>query len=205
MKEQHSKAIIWGIVTVALAIIIVAVYILFAFSDTSNKSLDGKSDAIAIGGDFELIDQDGNVFNSDKLKGKLSLIYFGFTFCPDVCPESLNKLSKVLNVLDKYNIDVNTVFITIDPNRDTKGLLKEYLRHFHPKIIGLTGTEDQIKEAADKFKVYYAKTGNIGSNDYMMDHTTFIYLLDKNGKYLRHFYLNSSPESIVECIRTGGK
>jgi protein SCO1/2 len=172
---------------------------------TPQKPLAGHGDEIKndvrIGGKFELTDQDGNSFNSENLMGKLSLIYFGFTYCPDICPTSLQKLTQVLNALDKYNIDVTPVFITIDPERDTVKVLKEYLAHFHRKLIGLTGTVDQTKKTAELFKVYYAKASDSVNNNYMLDHSSFVYLLDKKGKYLKHFYMNSTAEEIIEFIR----
>lgn len=189
------------ILMVALLISIIAGYFFF-FEQKAKKPLAGRvsESPVPIGGDFVLTDQDGNSFSSKKLKGHLSIIYFGFTYCPDICPTSLQKLTKVLEVLGKYNIEITPVFITIDPERDTVKVLKEYLGHFHPKFIGLTGTLEQIKDVAAKFKVYYAKTG--GNHDtYMLDHSSFVYLMDKKGKYLQHFHLDTKPEEIIEVIR----
>jgi protein SCO1/2 len=137
------------------------------------------------------------------LHGKLSLIYFGFTYCPDICPTSLQKLSAVIQTLDKYQIDVTPVFITIDPSRDTPALLKEYLGHFHAKFIGLTGTEEQIREVADLFKVFYARAKDAAATkgNYMLDHSSFIYLMDKNGRYMKHFYMSTTEEEMIEYIR----
>lgn len=186
----------------------VSLYILLS-NPIPKKPLAGSGGAIEenipIGGDFELTDQDGKIFNSNQLKGKLSLIYFGFTYCPDVCPTSLQKLSEVITTLDKYRIDVTPVFITIDPERDTSELLKGYLSHFHPRLIGLTGSPEQIKKVADEFKVYYATVVNTTGDNYMLDHTSFLYLMDKNGKYMKHFYFSSTPEEIIEYIRVNGR
>lgn len=194
-------------VVIFLSLIIAAfsVYILL-FIELPDKPLSGQgcgiNENVPIGGGFILTDQDDNKFNSDRLQGKLSLIYFGFTYCPDICPTSLQKLSTVIQTLDKYQIDVNPVFITLDPARDTPALLKEYLVHFHPKFIGLTGSEEQIKEVADLFKVFYARAGDPHSNgNYMLDHSSFVYLMDKNGKYMKHFYMSTTEEEILEFIR----
>ncbi|CAF3764762.1 unnamed protein product [Rotaria magnacalcarata] len=122
-----------------------------------NKPLSGQGGSITenvpIGGKFDLIDQDGNKFNSKQMNGHLSLVYFGFTYCPDICPTTLNKLSNVISTLEKYKIDIMPIFITIDPKRDTSLLLKEYLGHFYPKFIGLTGSEEDLKYVADLYKV----------------------------------------------------
>jgi protein SCO1/2 len=179
---------------------------LFTFESVP-KPIAGHGDIIrdnvSIGGDFQLTDQNGQIFHSNSLKGRLSIIYFGFTYCPDICPTSLNKLSDVLNILDKYQIDIVPIFISIDPHRDNPQILKEYLQHFHRKLIGLTGTNEQIKAVADKFKVYFARSQSTNQNNiqYMIDHTSFIYFMDRNGKYLKHFYLDSKVEEIVEFIR----
>ncbi len=197
------------IIILSIIIAVISAYILI-YIEIPDKPMAGKGEAgsittnsALIGGDFILNDYNNQEFNSNKLKGKLSLVYFGFTYCPDVCPTTMQKLSVVLEVLDKYHIDINPVFITIDPNRDSAALLKEYLNHFHPKIIGLTGSENQIKHVADLFKVYYtkAKSSVDNADDYMIDHSSFSYLMDKNGNYLKHFYLTSSAEEIVEFIR----
>ncbi|MDG1436602.1 MAG: SCO family protein [Rickettsiaceae bacterium] len=195
-------------IVIFLSIIIAAlsVYILVTV-DLPNKPLAGQggiegNDA-NIGGEFVLTDHNGNEFNSDMMKGKLSLIYFGFTYCPDICPTSLQKLTQVLSTLDKYQIEVMPIFITIDPSRDKPALLKEYLGHFHPNLLGLTGSEEQIKEVADLYKVFYAKAedDSTDKDKYMLDHTSFVYLMDKNGKYMKHFYMSSTPEEMIEYIR----
>lgn len=195
------------IIGVSLLIGVGALYLLLSLK-TPDKPLAGQvniyEDNAEIGGDFELIDQNGEIFNSDELKGKLSLLYFGFTGCPDICPTSLNKITKAVEILSENKIDIVPVFITIDPSRDTPAVLKEYLKHFHPKFIGLTGDEKQIREVADKFKVYYAKAASENDNDqdYMLDHSSFTYLMNENGKYLKHFYLDSAPSEIMEFLKS---
>ncbi|WP_341791047.1 SCO family protein [Rickettsia endosymbiont of Gonocerus acuteangulatus] len=195
------------IIGVSLLIGVGALYLLLSLK-TPDKPLAGQvniyEDNAEIGGDFELIDQNGEIFNSDELKGKLSLLYFGFTGCPDICPTSLNKITKAVEILSENKIDIVPVFITIDPRHDTPAVLKEYLKHFHPKFIGLTGDEKQIREVADKFKVYYAKAASENDNDqdYMLDHSSFTYLMNENGKYLKHFYLDSAPSEIMEFLKS---
>lgn len=204
MKESTgSNTVIKIIITIGLLITITSLYLLFSI-DIPTKPLAGESEShaneVQIGGKFELLDQNGKVFNSNKLKGKLSLIYFGFTSCPDICPTTLHKILEVFNTLQKYQINIEFVFITIDPARDSSAVLKEYLGHFSPKFIGLTGTDKQIKMVADEFKVYYAKVKGAG-DDYMLDHSSFLYLMDQEGKYLKHFYLDSPSQEIIEYVR----
>lgn len=206
-KEPKLNIMIRVIIVVSAVILIGSVYMLVYFK-TPTKSLatevnQSQTDDAAIGGAFELVDHNGNMFNSSMLNGQMSLIYFGFTYCPDICPTMLYKLTEVTNILDKYNISIVPVFITIDPNRDNESTLKRYLANFHSKFIGLTGSSEQIKSVADKFKVYYARSNTTNSNHdhYMLDHSSFVYLLDKNGKYIKHFHLTSTPEEIIEFIR----
>ncbi|XVN43190.1 MAG: SCO family protein [Candidatus Rickettsia vulgarisii] len=204
MKEKNSSnVIIKVIITFGLLIAVTSLYLLLSI-EVPSKPLVGEGkvyeDDVQIGGGFQLMDQNGKVFTSDNLKGKLSLIYFGFTYCPDICPTSLQKILEVYNALRKYNINIQFIFITIDPERDTPEILKEYLKHYNPNFIGLTGSEKQIKDVADKFKVYYAKTDD-KNHDYMMDHTSFIYLMNQEGKYIKHFYFNSGPQDIIDYVR----
>ncbi len=212
MENNHnsSKKVTRIVIILSAVIAILSLYILLT-EDLVPKPLAGEGNEInneaLIGGDFTLLDQDGNKFSSQILKGHLSLVYFGFTFCPDICPTSLQKLSEVITTLDKYQIDVMPIFITIDPNRDKSALLKEFLGHFHPKLIGLTGSEEEVKKVAELYKVYYAIAESHTKDDdkYMLDHSSFIYLMDKNGKYMKHFYMNSKPEEIIEYIRINNK
>ncbi len=204
-NHKESKKVARVIIILSMIIAAISMYIVLTV-DLSDKPLAGQGGAptgeAQIGGDFVLIDHNGNEFNSNMIKGQLSLVYFGFTFCPDICPTSLQKLTQVLSTLDKYQIDVLPIFITVDPARDTSVLLKEYLGHFHEKFIGLTGTEKQIREVADLYKVFYAVAGDAAEGDkYMLDHSSFVYLMDKNGKYMKHFYMSSTPEEIIEYIR----
>lgn len=200
---NHSNTIIKVIMVCGILIAVISLYLLLSIEVPSKPLVGGEEiykDDVQIGGDFQLIDQDGKVFTNDNLKGKLSLIYFGFTYCPDICPTSLQKILEVYNTLRKYNINVQFVFITIDPERDTPNVLKEYLKHYSSDFIGLTGSEKQIKDVADKFKIYYAKVDN-DSHDYMMDHSSFIYLMNQDGKYIKHFYFNSGSQDIVDYVR----
>ena len=207
MENNSSKKISKIILALSAIIAAISLYILVAI-ELPDKPLAGQggapSEEALIGGKFTLTDHNGNEFYSDTMKGKLSLVYFGFTFCPDICPTSLQKLTNVLSTLDKYQIDVSPVFITVDPSRDTQELLKEYLGHFHPKLLGLTGTNEEIREVADLYKVFYAKAegADKAGDNYMLDHSSFVYLMDKNGKYLKHFYMTSKAEEIIEFIRT---
>jgi len=174
-----------SIIIIAAILIVGSLYFLLSSAPKNNLEI-AKNSNVQIGGAFTLIDQDGKEFNSDSLNGKYSLLYFGFTFCPDICPDSLQKVAQVLDNLKSYNVPLQPVFITLDPSRDTPELLKKYVAYFNPNFIALTGSEAQIKHVANLFKVYYAKVEG-HNKDYMLDHSAFIYLIDKSGKYLAHF------------------
>jgi protein SCO1/2 len=206
-SDNSSVSVVRVIFVLAFVIAFVSIYIL-VYVKTPTKNLAGEGGfnleqgVAQIGGKFELIDQNDNKFNSENLLGKISLVYFGFTYCPDICPTSLNKLSKVIKALRQYRIDCNLVFITIDPERDTSLVLKEYLKHFDSSFIGLTGNIEDIKKVADDYKVYFAKAKDkTSAGHYLLDHSSFVYLMDKKGRYVKHFYLNTSPEEIIDFIR----
>ena len=156
----------------------------------------------AIGGPFALIDQNGRTVTSDSLKGKPTLIYFGYTYCPDVCPTSLLLMQ---TAIDKLGPDaakkVNLVFITIDPERDTPKVLKGYVDNFGPTFIGLTGTPDQVAAAARAYRVYYQKVPGKDGAPYLMDHSSIVYVLDRSGRFVTHFTHEAKAEAIAASIQ----
>jgi protein SCO1/2 len=139
-----------------------------------------------IGGDFILLDQDNKQFDSKQLRGQYMLIYFGFTFCPDICPASLAEIGQITSILKANNKHIKYLFISIDPERDTPEQLKNYFANF-PHIISLTGSKKQIQEVADKFKVYYsvASDGKQNTDHYMVNHSSFFYLVDDKGDMVK--------------------
>jgi protein SCO1/2 len=160
---------------------------------------DGPS---PIGGPFALVDQNGRAFTNDMLKGKPTLIYFGYTFCPDACPTSLLLMQ---TAIDKLGPDaakkVNLVFITIDPERDTQKLIKDYVENFGPTFIGLTGTPEQVAAAARAYRVYYQKVPGKDGAPYLMDHSSIVYLLDRNGRFVTHFTHEAKAEAIAAGVQ----
>ena len=152
-------------------------------------------------GPFELLDHRGTVFNRQSLEGHWSFIFFGFTNCPDVCPTELAIVADAIDLLPADVVaKVAPVFITIDPDRDTPELVKEYAANFHENMVGLTGTPEQIAVAGKAYRVYFAKR-ETESGSYTMDHTSYIYIMDKQGRYYRHFRMNSAPEEIAEALK----
>lgn len=142
--------------------------------------------AALVGGPFALTNQDGKRVADQDFKGKLLLVYFGYTYCPDVCPTTLLDMSQALEALGPAADQVQPLFITIDPERDTPEELKKFLGNFDPHFQGLTGTPAEIQAAAKAYRVYYAKAQG-AERDYLMDHTSIVYLMDRNGRFLTHF------------------
>lgn len=166
--------------------------------ETSSEVTEGQDPVIK--SDFELVDQDGRLVRGEDLRGKLQLVFFGFTTCPDVCPTTLTKITATLEELGADADTLHPVLMTVDPERDTPAVLKEYLGAFDPRIIGLTGTPEQVKVALRNFRVFASKNWLEGG-DYTMDHSTFVYLMDQNGDYLSHFSASESEDELVAGIR----
>jgi protein SCO1 len=154
-----------------------------------------------VGGPFELIDQTGKPRTDKDFRGTLTLVYFGFTYCPDVCPTDLQNIGLALDRLGESAERVQPLFITVDPERDTPEHLKDYVPMFHPRLIGLTGNAAAIRSAADAYKVYYAKVPNERGDDYTVDHTAYIYLMGVDGNYIGFFPPGTSPDRIAEMLR----
>ena len=153
-----------------------------------------------IGGPFALIDQAGKPRTDEDFRGKLLLIYFGYSYCPDVCPTDLQQVGLAIDQLGAAGGAVQPIFITLDPERDTAAHLAEYVPLFHSRLIGLTGSTEQIRRVASAYKVYYAKYPP-GSPDYVIDHSSFIYLVDENGKYIGFFPSGTTADRMIEIIR----
>jgi cytochrome oxidase Cu insertion factor (SCO1/SenC/PrrC family) len=153
-----------------------------------------------IGGPFSLVDHTGKARSDVDFRGKLLLIYFGYTYCPDVCPTDLQQIGLAIDGLGAAGEAVQPLFITLDPERDTSAHLAEYVPLFHPRLIGLTGSAEQIRYVAGAYKVYYAKYPP-GSPDYVVDHSSFIYLVDETGKYIGFFPPGTAADRMIEMIR----
>jgi protein SCO1/2 len=154
----------------------------------------------AIGGPFQLSDQTGQTVTEASLKGKPTLIFFGFTHCPDICPTSLFEISEVLRAMGPDADRVNAYFVSVDPERDTKAAMKDYLSSFDPHLKGLTGDEAAVAKVISGFRVY-AKKVPLKDGDYTMDHTALIYLMDRDGKFVAPFNLKRKPEEAATDLK----
>jgi protein SCO1/2 len=154
----------------------------------------------AIGGPFRLTDQAGQAVTEKNLKGRPTLIFFGFTHCPDVCPTSLFEISEVLKAMGKDADRINAYFVSVDPERDTAAAMKEYLASFDPHLKGLTGDPEAVAKVISGFRVYARKVP-LKDGDYTMDHTALIYLMDRDGKFVSPFNMKRTPEEAAADLR----
>jgi protein SCO1/2 len=154
-----------------------------------------------VGGPFTLIDQTGKPRSDTDFRGKLLLVFFGYTTCPDICPTELMQIGLAVDRLGANAEQVQPLFISVDPGRDTPEVLAPYVAQFHPRLIGLTGTPAEIRAVADTYKAYYAKYLPADSAVYLIDHTGFVYLMGRAGEYLGFFPPNTSADRMVEIIR----
>lgn len=156
--------------------------------------------AVEIGGPFELVDQDGQTVTDETFKGEPTLVFFGFTHCPDICPTALFDMSQMLEALGEDARKVQALFITVDPERDTPEVMKAYISSFHPSIQGLSGSPAQIASVMKGYRVFAQKVPTQGG-DYTMNHTAIIYLMDKNGKFVAPFDLKRPPAEAAAALR----
>lgn len=172
-------------------------------SDGAAKGRQGVSLGEAqIGGPFRLIDHNGSPRGPEDFAGRFLLVNFGYTFCPDVCPIGLQTMTAALEQLGDQAARVQPLFITIDPDRDTPAVLKAYVEHFAPSLIGLTGSADEVAKAAKAYRVYYKIAGDPKSDpNYLVDHSVITYLMGPDGKFLTHFTHQTPADKMAAAIR----
>ena len=164
-----------------------------------NSAAQGE---VQIGGPFALTDQNGREVRDEEFRGRLMLVYFGYTFCPDMCPLGLTTIASALDALPPEIQDqVAPVFITVDPERDTVAVMHDYVGQFSPRLVGLTGSQAAVDEATRAYRVYASKSeAEAADGSYLVDHSTFTYLMGRDGKYLAHFGHATTPEEMAEKI-----
>jgi cytochrome oxidase Cu insertion factor (SCO1/SenC/PrrC family) len=188
---------IFGIAILTMAAVIAAVAGYSAFHSGRNPVTSGTA---LVGGPFELVAHTGATVRDEDFRGKYMLISFGYTYCPDICPAELQVTSAALDRLGEKARDIQPIFITIDPERDTPQVLAQYMPNFHPRYLGLTGSKEAIDKAAKAYRVYYAKADNSSGGDYLMDHSSIIYLMDKQGTFLKHFSYGTDAKALAAAI-----
>ena len=169
-------------------------------SPTGQNSTDNTAD---IGGNFTLVDTQNTPVTDTAFRGKYMLVFFGFTHCPDICPTTLTLISGAHAMLDKKRDRVVPIFITVDPERDTPKVVGDYIKHFGEHVVGLTGSAEQIKSAVAAYKVYAGKVENEnGGMGYLMDHSSFMYLMGPDGKYITHFPATIPEQALANQLAT---
>jgi protein SCO1 len=161
----------------------------------------GSPSAAAIGGPFSLVDQRGQPISDKDFKGKPYLVFFGFTHCPDVCPTALFEMSEVLRALGRDADKTAALFVTVDPERDTPVVMNDYLSSFDPHLRGATGTREQVDAVEKTFRVYAKKVPSSDADGYTMDHTALVYLMDKDGHFVKPFSLKRTPAQAADELR----
>lgn len=191
---------------IALTVLFVCIFIGFGtlgmkYSTIPSEeaaSVESSGQAL-IGGNFALQTAHGKPYTQENLKGHYSLVFFGFSNCPDMCPTALSAVTATLEALpESVATQITPVFISVDPTRDTPEALAKYAENFHPSLVSLTGTPEAVKEAADAFKVFFSKADVMKDQDgnYMVNHSGYLYLMDTNGAYLKHFPHTVTPEEL---------
>jgi len=186
-----------SVTVLALAVLVAAGAGLYATSTIQNTGpIEVKP---LIGGPFSLVDGSGKRVTDADFRGKLMLVFFGYTHCPDVCPTGLQQAADVLARLGPDAGEIVPVFISVDPARDTPPVIKGYVENFDTRIVGLTGDPADVAKAAKAYRVYFRKAGS--GEDYSVDHSAFVYLMDRNGKFITNFMFNAPVAVMTEEIK----
>jgi cytochrome oxidase Cu insertion factor (SCO1/SenC/PrrC family) len=188
------------IVTIRILWIMACVVIIGIAAYGYDRVFRDELPPVSIGGPFTLTDHNGHTVSNTDFPGQFLVVYFGYTYCPDVCPMSLQTLSDAFDMMDPALVAKMTpLLISIDPDRDTPEQLKDYVANFHERLIGLTGTRDQIMDVAKKYRVFADKAGD-DPESYLMDHTALFYLMAPSGEYLMHAPYTIDPERLAKRL-----
>ena len=163
-----------------------------------NDLMSGK---VPVGGPFTLADPDGRRRSLSDFRGKMVLLYFGYTYCPDVCPTDLMSVGNLIRSLGPEGNLLQPVFVTLDPERDTREVLRAYATNFHPRFVSLSGTEDEVRRVATSYKVFFEKVTPPGVNTYLIDHSAYVFLLDREGRFITLFPPGTPQERMAVMVR----
>ena len=200
MQKPHYAPsrvqLVFAILAVLAALLIAGTAVYISHQPRSPISI-GQA---LIGGPFTLTDQNGRKVTEKDFLGKYMLVFFGYTYCPDLCPTELQVMSAALDSLGAKADAIQPVFISFDPERDTPEVLKQYVSNFHPRLVGLTGSPEEVASAAKAYRVYYSKVANSSPDTYLMDHSTITYLMDPQGKFLKHFSYSTDAAALAKAL-----
>ena len=204
-RQWRTPKVSRGLATVAALLLIGLVGVLAVghfLSPTPQQANVGQATLGSLGGPFTLTDHNGRTVTDADFRGRYLLIYFGYIYCPDVCPLSLQRNFEALQILGEKAEKIQPVLVTIDPERDTVEKMRDYVAAFDPRLIGLTGTPEQVKAAAAAYRVYYAKVQNENgaAEGYLVDHSAFTYLMAPDGTFVQFFRHDMTPEAMAERL-----
>lgn len=169
---------------------------------TAPPQVQHSNEDVKLGGPFTLVDDTGKTVTEKDYSGSYMLVYFGYTFCPDVCPTGLTNIGTAMDMLSAdQQAQVKPLFITVDPERDTVEAMGAYMQSFHSSITGLSGSREQVNVAIKAYKVYAAKVQDEASDDYAMDHSAYIFMMGPDGKYINHFTHKTTPDEMAKALK----
>ena len=190
------RPVIFGVITLLLALAI------GAYAMLSTRQLPIGSGVALVGGPFTMVNQKGETVTDKNFLGKPMLLFFGFTYCPDICPTELQVMAAALDELGSASDDIQPIFVTVDPERDTPEVMANYVSNFGPRFTGLTGTPQQVAEMAGQYRIFYAKLDNPKDpKNYLMDHSAIIYLMGPDGKFLKHFSYSTDAKALASGLK----
>lgn len=191
-----------------LSLILVTLGAVFLFNRIANhkssrNSGSGRNQQALIGGEFHLIDQKKRKRSNHDFKNKHLLVYFGYSYCPDICPTALSNISAALEKLGSKSKKIQPLFISVDPSRDTPENLNDYMENFHPSFIALTGTKEQVDQAKKAYRVYSANVDTEASQttEYLIDHSSIVYFMSPKGRFITHFNHETDPDEMAKSLR----
>ncbi|GBD42917.1 SCO1 protein [bacterium HR40] len=199
--RRSVLAVLWLLVLIAILAALGSWWFLARPSGEGEPA--GREERGEVGGPFQLTDHTGRRVSDAEFRGRWLLLFFGYTSCPDVCPTALGTAAVAMEELGPLAERLQPMFVTLDPERDTPDVLAAYVAQFHPAILGLTGTPDEIASVAKAYRVFYRKAVPEGGkeSDYLLDHSAYLYLVDPEGKFVRVFTHTQSAEDIAQAIR----
>ena len=196
MKLSRSMLALMALLVVGLVVVGVRLVI------WNGQNAEGAKSVPAIGGPFQLTDHNGKPTSDRDFRGRYMLVFFGYTFCPDVCPTTLSTVTAAMEKLGPgYAKKVVPIFITVDPSRDTVAVMKDYVGAFSPDVVGLTGTAEEVAQVSKAFKVYAAKVKGDSPEHYTVDHSAILYLMGPDGKFVAHFTHGISPDELAAGLK----
>lgn len=205
--KNSRKIIISSVLIAAVALIGFTTFQLSKGPGGLNGVITKTTGKALIGGQFEILNHDGKMVSDKDFTGRYMLIYFGYTFCPDVCPTELQVMTGALELLGDEAKQIQPVFVSVDPGRDTPAVMKEYVGNFYPGMIGLTGNAKQVAKIAKLYRVFYSKAAEKGAaeDEYAMDHSSIMYLMGPDGKFVKHFGYGTDPEKLAKALKKAMK